>query len=271
LTPAFDRVAADFERHRGLPDVATGQLRDAVRKVLGPNPGALLDLGAGTGRLGRPFVRAKDGYVGVDRSLPMLERFRAATSPSPERSPGLALAEGASLPFPAGSFRGVLLAHVLSGSPDWKAVLAEARRVLDSAGVLFLAQRTGPPDGLDARLRAQLRKILASLEVPVPEAGGVRDEARAWLAGVATSHEQVVAARWTVEATPSDFMTRHSTGARFASLPAAVQRESMARLADWAVATFGGLETSVAEDHRLELDAFRLSGSARRPEAAANG
>ena len=35
----------------------------------------LLDLGAGTGRIGWPFVAAGDDYVGVDLSLGMLREF----------------------------------------------------------------------------------------------------------------------------------------------------------------------------------------------------
>ena len=46
----------------------------------------LLDLGAGTGRIGRPFVAAGDDYVGVDLSLGMLREFaRRAGARQPQR------------------------------------------------------------------------------------------------------------------------------------------------------------------------------------------
>ena len=36
----------------------------------------VLDIGAGTGRIGRAFIEAGDFYIGVDTSLAMLQEFR---------------------------------------------------------------------------------------------------------------------------------------------------------------------------------------------------
>jgi ubiquinone/menaquinone biosynthesis C-methylase UbiE len=255
---AFDLVASQFEVHRALPDAATQQIRRVVRSMLGPAGGPLLDLGAGTGRLGRAFVSARDPYVGLDRSLAMLGRFRSAVLATNESPPLLVAAEGSFLPFRNASFSGVLLAHVLSASPNWRELLVEAQRMLGSGGILFLAQRVGPDLGLDAGLREQLRTILAKMGVEMPEAGRVKSEARAWLSGSSFSHVRVVAARWMVDSAPSDFLERHSTGVRFTALPLEVQRESMRRLGEWAASTFGGLDASFAEEHAVELDAFRF-------------
>jgi ubiquinone/menaquinone biosynthesis C-methylase UbiE len=256
---AFDLVASRFERHRALPDAATQQIRDVVLSILGPVGGAaVLDLGAGTGRLGRAFLIAKDRYVGLDRSFAMLGQFRITSQAMYESHPLLVQAEGSLLPFRNASFSGVLLAHVLSASPSWRELLVEARRVLDTGGVLFLVQRVGPADGLDARLREQLKTILAAMDVEMPEAGRVKSDARTWLVSISASHERVVAARWMVNCAPSDFLERHSTGVRFAALPLEVQRESMRRLGEWAASTFGGLDASFAEEHAVELDAFRF-------------
>jgi ubiquinone/menaquinone biosynthesis C-methylase UbiE len=258
---AFDLVAPEFERHRALPKAALQGIREAVRAALLPASGALLDLGAGSGRLGRAFVDASDPYVGLDRSLAMLERFPSAPGPSGAR-PRLVQADGASLPFPHASFAGVLLAHVLSAAPGWRGLLAEARRVLKADGALLLADRVTPPDGLDARLRAQLRTILAGLRVEMPEAGKAKSEARAWLAGVALSHRHRVAASWRVECTPRDFLERHANGVRLVALPHDVRQESMRRLSAWAAASLGGLDQGFAEERRFELDAFRFAPGA---------
>src|SRR3954469_12037815 len=73
----YDAIAPRFERDRALPD----GVADAVRAaVLGAAPVArpgVLDLGAGTGRIGWPFVAAGDDYVGADLSSGMLRAFAA--------------------------------------------------------------------------------------------------------------------------------------------------------------------------------------------------
>ena len=92
---AFDAAAPSFERYRALPDgVAGGDPRGGPRvrrRVAAPR---LLDLGAGTGRIGRPFVAAGDDYVGVDLSLGMLREF-AQRAERRGRRPRLVQADGA--------------------------------------------------------------------------------------------------------------------------------------------------------------------------------
>ena len=66
---AFDSVAATFERDRALPEGVPGAIRAAVLEAGDAASPRLLDLGAGTGRIGWPFVEAGDDYVGIDLSL----------------------------------------------------------------------------------------------------------------------------------------------------------------------------------------------------------
>jgi hypothetical protein len=56
----YDRLASSFDRQRPLPEDVPNAIRRAVLGVdLPPRP-RLLDLGAGSGRIGRPFVEAGD-------------------------------------------------------------------------------------------------------------------------------------------------------------------------------------------------------------------
>jgi predicted TPR repeat methyltransferase len=50
-------------------------VRAAVLAALATPAPRLLELGAGTGRFGRPFVAAGDAYVGIDLSFGMLQEF----------------------------------------------------------------------------------------------------------------------------------------------------------------------------------------------------
>jgi SAM-dependent methyltransferase len=213
----------------------------------------VLDLGAGTGRVGAAFVAAGDAYVAVDPSAGMLARF--ARNPAIRGNPAaLVQADGRALPFPAAAFDAVLLVQVLSGLTGWRRLLSEARRVLRAGGGLVLGKATGPPEGLDARMRAQLSLILTEWGIDAHRRGAQREEARAWLAPSARRMTEVVAARWEAIRTPGDFLARHATGARFAALPQPIQDAALRRLADWAVATFGALDATFAEPHAFVLD-----------------
>src|SRR5580700_3028941 len=65
-TSAYAAAAPTFERHRGLPAGTAEAIRAAILGAIATPSPRLLDLGAGTGRIGRAFVEAGDDYVGVD-------------------------------------------------------------------------------------------------------------------------------------------------------------------------------------------------------------
>src|SRR4051812_25298880 len=76
----YDGVAPSFERHRALPEGVPEKIRAAILvAVSSPRP-RLLDLGAGTGRIGWCFAEAGDDYVAVDLSLGMLREFARRAS-----------------------------------------------------------------------------------------------------------------------------------------------------------------------------------------------
>src|SRR5262249_583436 len=57
-------------------------------------------------------------------------------------------------------------------------------------------QAVGPPDGLDARMRAQLGNILAEAGVDARRPGAGREEARDWLRPAARRGGTGIAPRW---------------------------------------------------------------------------
>jgi SAM-dependent methyltransferase len=118
-----------LERQAGLITVA----EEAVLIALGlPASGKLLDLGCGPGaaaarmKVGRPGL----DIVGLDRDAGLLALARA-------RVPVLR-ADAACLPFPSGTFDGVLARLVLRHLPAPEAALAEARRVLRRGGRIIV-------------------------------------------------------------------------------------------------------------------------------------
>src|SRR5262249_35110862 len=107
---AYDAVAQGFERHRTLPESVPPAVRAAVLAAVATPVPRLLDLGAGTGRFGRPFVAAGDDYVGIDLSLGMLREFARSMA-----RPRLAQADGERLPFADATFDAALMVQVFGG------------------------------------------------------------------------------------------------------------------------------------------------------------
>jgi ubiquinone/menaquinone biosynthesis C-methylase UbiE len=248
--PDFDAVAPDFDRHRALPEDAAKAVRDTVLAQLAPRP-RLLDLGAGSGRIGWPFAAADDDYVGVDLSFGMLRAFKER-----QRAVALAQADGCALPFRERTFDAVLLVQIFGGLTRWRALIDETLRVLRPRGTLLLGRTVTPDDGIDSSMKRQLAAILGE-----PAAGkpNTRAAVELYLAATARATTEIDAAQWSVTRTPRDFLERHGGGARFAKLPPDLRARSLSQLADWAADTFGGLDAGFTETHRFTLRTFTFS------------
>jgi SAM-dependent methyltransferase len=249
----YDAVAPAFDRHRALPDGAVQAIRDAVLAAIAAPRPRLLDLGAGTGRIGWPFVAAGDDYVGVDVSFGMLRAFRERIG----QPNGLALvqSDGQLLPFADATFDAVLLVQVFGGLHGWRRFLAEARRVLAPAGTLIVGRTVLPEDGVDAKMKERLAALLEEMSVPADRMNA-RDQVERWLDASAAVATRVVVATWGAARTPRGFLDRHRTGARFSALPEPIREEALGRLAAWAAGAFGSLDAASREPHAFELRVF---------------
>jgi hypothetical protein len=61
-----------------------------------------------------------------------------------------------------------------------------------------------------------------------------------------------------VRANAQEFLLRHRYGSRFSVLPVHVQDLAVLKLTDWAVKTFGSLDTPFDEQRSFELDVFEF-------------
>jgi SAM-dependent methyltransferase len=257
MISAYETAASDFERQRALPTGVAGAIRAAVLLELGAKSRPrLLDLGAGTGRIGWPFVTAGDDYVGADLSRAMLRGFAVRHELPAACVPLLVQTDGQCLPFSDGSFDAVLLMHVLSGASNRRRLLLEAKRVLGSTGLLMAGRTIAPDDGVDARMKQRLGGVLTALGIP--SYSGRVDDARAMPGGMTQASRTVTAASWRSQRTPRRFLERHPTGARFAALPAPIRDIAMRRVRDWARTEFGSLDAEFTELYHCELTIFRF-------------
>ena len=260
MKSTFDSAASKFESYRSLPTGVPEAIRAALWHALGfAGPVRVLEIGAGTGRIGKAFMVEGDFYTGVDTSLAMLREF-----PVTSKSSFLVQADGGQLPFGEDTFDLVLLLHLLSGAEDWQGILNETRRVLAPGGSAAVGQTVSPEFGIDARLKRQLKAILERMQIARYRPQESRRQALAWLQSSAARHVQCQAASWSVKTTPQDFLIRHRTGARFAALPVAVQEQALEQLSAWAETTFGSLDAEFQEQRSFELDIFSFVKGAGR-------
>jgi SAM-dependent methyltransferase len=253
----YDAAAPSFDRHRALP----GHVPDAIRTtVLGvvdaTSRPRLLDLGAGTGRIGRAFVAAGDDYVGVDLSLGMLREF-ARRSDRSHTAPALVQGDGQRLPFRNAVFDAVLLVQVVGAAQDWHLLVEEARRVLRPAGALVVGHAVAPDSGVDAQMKQRLALILQALDVPSYHVK-TRGVVQPWLEARAHTSTRIVAAKWTTQRSPGMFLARQQTGARFSRLPVSIQATALRKLGAWAIEQFGSLDATFCEQHAFELQVFKF-------------
>jgi SAM-dependent methyltransferase len=246
---SFDLVADRFELYRMLPSHVPVAIRQALRVHGGIDARSrLLEVGCGTGRIGAQFNAAGDNYFGLDLSMEMLRKFHGKKF---AWRPNLVQADGCQLPFGDQIFTAVLMMHLLAAR-NWSALLAEAQRVLQTAGVLVIGKTQGPPDGIDARMRNRLAELIAAMGItePVADGGAVGE----WLRARSSRHIEIRPARWTLDRTPREFFFRKRTAARFASLPADVSETALQSLADWTEQSIGPLDTPFSEIHQFCLE-----------------
>ena len=136
MSIAFDRAAGYYDESRGIPREVEEQAADRVEAAVGP-AARLLEMGVGTGRVALPLHRRGRQVVGVDLSLPMLERYRAKAAAAGLPPPSVLRADASRLPFRDACVDVVLEVHLLHLVPAWERALHEARRVLAPGGMLL--------------------------------------------------------------------------------------------------------------------------------------
>jgi ubiquinone/menaquinone biosynthesis C-methylase UbiE len=258
----YDTVAASFDRYRALGDGVPRAIRAAILQVVALAQPRLLDLGAGTGRIGHAFVAARDDYIGVDLSLGMLREFTWRLASREAGAPRLIQADGAQLPFPDAAFDAVMMMQVLGAVRRCRPFVDEALRVLRAPGTLLIGHTVMPPDGVDARMKQQLASLIDEMGVP-PYHRDARAEVVSWLGSIATGRSRVVGAEWETTRTPAGFLARQPTGAQFSGLLAPIKDAALGKLSAWAAASFGSLQAEFRERHAFELDVFKFQQAKR--------
>lgn len=141
----FDLWAADYDLSQ-LQTVLYGPVHDAALRYVRqhvPDPGAVLDVGCGTGRLPARLAEVcrQASVVGVDASTAMIRT--AAAAPARHRA-RFAVCVAEQLAFADAVFDLVLVTLSVSHWSDQVAGLAELRRVMAPGAILVAAEVCAP-------------------------------------------------------------------------------------------------------------------------------
>ncbi len=137
----FDRIAPVYDDRHGR---ACAAAHDAVLRYLMGNevrPGAVLDIGCGTGRLLRQVGSAwpQAALHGIDPAPRMVEVARGQVPAA-----GLCVGRAEALPYPDGSVDLVLSTTSFGHWTDQAAGLAEVARVLRPGGLCLVVEHLPP-------------------------------------------------------------------------------------------------------------------------------
>ena len=259
---AFDRAAGYYDQSRGLPAEAEELVADRILGAVGPGA-CMVELGVGTGRIALPLHRRGRAPLGIDLSVPMLERYRAKAVAAGLAPPPVLRADVARLPLPHGRVDAVIEVHVLHLVPSWRRALAETRRVLAPRGMVLLgrgggwSRNDGPRDQVGRRFEALVAQAGAA-----PRRVGVADDDHKVaeltdMGGVAESLEPV---RWKETETYAqalDLVERRVFSSMW-QLPDEVWRVATARLRAEVEAAHPDLDAPHKAIHSFTLTAVRF-------------
>jgi SAM-dependent methyltransferase len=257
----FDAQARIFDERAGVPPDVARVVARAVLDLLAPEPDdLLLELGAGTGEIGR-HLAGPVSYVGLDRSSVMLEMFRAKIGARQRARASLVKADAdGSWPVDDGTVRAVFasrVAHLLESDH----LIAELRRVCQPGGYFLIGHVARDRSSVHRILRDK-RELLLRERGLSPRQG--RQMGRRVLDGLvasgATQIETRPVAIWRAQASVGqviDGWARLETMGGY-QLNADVRSALLAQLTDWATGELGDLTTIRISEERYMLAGVRL-------------
>jgi SAM-dependent methyltransferase len=253
----FDGQAPEFDRRVGLPEDDCRAIAAAVLDTAEAHAGdRVVEIGAGTGMIGRWFLDHPVRYVGLDLSRGMLERFRRR--PGGEKA-GLVQADASRpWPLPADAAAAIFSSRAIHLLPP-AAVAEEVLRVGAAGGALLLGWVERRPESVKGRLSRRMRQLVRERGFEPRRAGGRELLAALRRRGARELPRQAVVRRPARQA-PREALAqwRGKLGLGGVVLPPGVQEEVLEELEAWAVRELGDLDAERESEESYVLEGVRF-------------
>jgi SAM-dependent methyltransferase len=252
---SFDEQAGSYEERAGLPQEICREVASLVLASdagIGGGDGLVLDVGAGTGGIGRELAQ-RARYVGIDVSRPMLRQFDA---------PRLQADADGHWPLADGSAAVILFsrsAHLLKS----EAVLAEVLRVGAPGARVLVGRVKKPRESAPEQLKRTMQNMLRDLDVAGKNGErAARDFLEALLQRGATRLEDRFSAEWCEDEAPIDSLTswRSKPGLAGRAVPDALKAQILDELLRWAEERLGDVHARLPVPRRYRLEGAQLAG-----------
>ncbi len=261
-SPSFDAQASGYEARAGLPSAVGQAVATALLDGV-PPPVRLLDVGAGTGTIGRHLIAAGVHYCGLDASAAMLDELRRSLPQLGAPSRVALHAVDANRPWPveAQSVDVVLFSRSLHHL-DGAHALAEVRRVGAPGARVWVGRVRKHEDSVAERLRRRLQELLRERGL----AGRSGERAGRALLDALAAHGAAPLPLWrsapwstaaSVDSLVADWRGKPGVGGR--ALDGALQQELLDELAAWARIELGDPGTLHEVVRHYELQGARLA------------
>ncbi len=187
-------------------------------------------------------------------------KLRQLATRASDVDPPLVLADAADLPFPAGSFGGVISVHLLHLVPNWKRALREFRRVLNQGGVYLRRGGGLAKDSPCRRMRRQWQHLLESSGFPQQHGAYDDRPVRAALEEMPAVCSPVEVAHQTRVTTPQQEVARIAARTRSGvwSVPGPALLRLLDGLRAWAATEFGSIEREFSCQEEFVLEVWRF-------------
>jgi hypothetical protein len=269
----FDGQAREFDRRVGLPEDDCRAIAAAVLALAGAGSGdRVVEIGAGTGMIGRWFLDHAVRYVGLDLSRGMLEVFRRRAGAV---RAGLVQADAARpWPLPAGAARVVFSSRAIHLLPPAHVVdelfrvgvrdagtggAARQENAGNGGAALVLGWVERPAASVKARMSRQMQRLVRERGFSPRTAGSRRLLAACRERGAGELPRTAVVSR-PARYTPRQALAswRSKPGLGGIVLPPGMQEAVLDELEQWAARTFGSLDADSAVAETYVLEGVRL-------------
>lgn len=261
--PSFDRQAHTYEQRVGLPEQVCREVVGSVMAIAHIQPSDLIvEVGAGTGMIGKWFVQSPIRYLGFDLSQSMLDVFRQHLDCQPDNLTLLQADGNQRWPITDSTARVIFSSrtiHLL----ELEHVVDESFRVaLPEGAVLLIGRISRQRESVKARMQQEMQRRLRERGFQ----GRQGNQKQLQLIELCCQRgakliDPVVVSRWTVASTPWQSLNswRQKQGLSGIDLPTDIKQEILNDLQIWAEATFDGLDQQVESEETYVLQGVYLN------------